>query len=209
VNYSAQNLDEMDQRFRAQFVNSLSGFKSACLVGTQNHKAQTNLSIISSIFHVGANPPLIGMLIRPHSVRRDTLENIQQTGVYTLNQVNSLIVSHAHQTSARYDANISEFTETGLTPYFSAAIRAPYVAESNLKIGLQLESVQKLEVNQTELVIGRIIEVIVDENAVAQDGYVDIESLDSVAISGLDSYHTTNRLNRFQYAKPHVPVKSI
>ena len=99
----------MEQRFRAQFVNSLSGFKSACLVGTQNSNGQTNLSIISSIFHVGANPPLLGMIIRPHSVRRDTLENIQQTGVYTFNQVNSRIIAQAHQTSARYDESESEF----------------------------------------------------------------------------------------------------
>lgn len=209
MNYSAQDLDNMEQRFRAQFINSLSGFKSACLVGTQNDHAQTNLSIISSIFHVGANPPLLGMILRPHTVRRDTLENIQQTGVYTFNQVNSDIIAQAHQTSARYDVGISEFTETGLTPYFSDAIKAPYVAESNLKVGMKLESIQRLKINQTELIIGRIIEVIVDENSVAKDGYVDIESLDSVAISGLDAYHTTKTINRFDYAKPKASVKSI
>lgn len=34
------------------------------------------------------------------------------------------------------------------------------------------------------------------------DGYVDIESLDLVTISGLDSYHSTQRLHRLSYAKP-------
>ena len=48
-----------------------------------------------------------------------------------------------------------------------------------------------------------------DEHSVLEDGYVDMESLDSVAISGLDAYHSTDRIKRFRYAKPEVPVKSI
>lgn len=40
------------------------------------------------------------------------------------------------------------------------------------------------------------------------DGYIDIESLATVSISGLDSYHTSERLSRLSYAKPeHMPQK--
>ncbi|MFT6737257.1 MAG: flavin reductase (DIM6/NTAB) family NADH-FMN oxidoreductase RutF, partial [Kangiellaceae bacterium] len=64
---------DLPQRTRANFINSLSGFKSANLIGTQSIEGVNNLSMVSSVFHVGANPPLIGMLIRPHTVKRDTL----------------------------------------------------------------------------------------------------------------------------------------
>jgi len=34
-----------------------------------------------------------------------------------------------------------------------------------------------------------------------EDGFVDIEAIDTVAVSGLDSYHVTERLARLAYAK--------
>lgn len=192
----------MDQRYRALFVNSLSGFKSANLVGTKDQAGLTNLTIVSSVFHVGANPPLMGLLMRPHNVPRDTLENIKQTKVFTLNHVNKQIAAAAHQTSARYDHSVSEFDATGLTPWYSETFSAPYVKESRLKIGLSLDTVHLIEANQTELIIGRIEEVIVDEAVVTQDGYIDIEQLGSVAITSLDGYHSTQRIARYSYAQP-------
>jgi hypothetical protein len=35
------------------------------------------------------------------------------------------------------------------------------------------------------------------------DGFVDIEKAGSIAGAGLDSYHTTKRLERLSYAKPN------
>ncbi|GGP60935.1 hypothetical protein L2742_05675 [Shewanella saliphila] len=55
--------------------------------------------------------------------------------------------------------------------------------------------------NGTELVIGEIIDVYVDKNAVKADGFIDLHAIDTVAISGLDSYHTTTQLARLPYAK--------
>ena len=40
----AAGIDAMAQRFRANFINSLSGYKSANLVGTCNEQQQTNLA---------------------------------------------------------------------------------------------------------------------------------------------------------------------
>ncbi|HBF47730.1 MAG TPA: flavin oxidoreductase, partial [Shewanella frigidimarina] len=47
------------------------------------------------------------------SVPRHTFENIMQTGLYTINHVNQSIYEQAHQTSARYDKDESEFEATG------------------------------------------------------------------------------------------------
>lgn len=52
------------------------------------------------------------------------------------------------------------------------------------------------------MVIGKIIDVTVPELAIQQDGYIDIASLDTVAVSGLDCYHSTHLLARLPYAKP-------
>ncbi|WP_414828994.1 flavin reductase family protein [Alteromonas sp. H39] len=201
---SAADIDAMEQRYRANFINSLSGFKAANVVGTRSAESE-NLAIISSVFHVGASPPLMGMLMRPHTVARDTLENLLSTKHYTINHVGTDWVDKAHQTSARYDAGVSEFAQCGLTPWYSARCNAPYVKESRLRIGLEYSQHFSLE-NDTVLVIGKINEVLVSGDAVQHDGYVDIEALGTACISGLDSYHKTHRLAQFTYAKPDIPV---
>ena len=206
---TSSDLEGMEKRYRARFVNSLSGYKSANLVGTINGHEQTNLAIVSSAFHVGADPALLGMIFRPASVPRHSLENILQTGSFTVNQVHSEIVEQAHQTSARYERAESEFSAVGLTPQFSDDVMAPYVKESRLKMGLSLASHQTIDLNQTVLVIGRIIEVLVDEDAVQPDGYIDIGSLDAVSITGLDSYHVGERISRLSYAKTSQPVRRL
>ncbi len=209
--FSLDEISQMEQRYRAAFINSLSGFKSANLVGTQSAQGVHNLALVSSVFHLGASPALMGMIIRPHTVRRDTLENIMQTGFYTINHVNALMVAAAHQTSARYDANISEFDEVGLSPQLEADFPAPYVLESHIKIGLRLEQIQPIAINQTELLIGAVEQVIIDDETIIKaDGYVDIEAVNSVAISSLDGYHSTQSHGRFHYAKANVkPSKLI
>lgn len=207
--FNASDIDNMPQRVRANFINSLSGFKSANLIGTRNANAVDNLAIVSSVFHIGAHPPLLGMIMRPHTVTRDTLQNIKDTGVYTINHVCSDIVSEAHQTSARYPSEESEFMHTGLTPILSEAVNAPYVKESNISLAMQVQDIQLIPINKTELVIGQVVEVFMADNYVCDDGYVDIESAKSVAISGLDAYHSTKNIDRLSYAKPDEKPFSI
>ena len=105
--FSKNDIESFEQRYRANFINSLSGYKSAYLVGTQG-KDNSNLAIFNSVFHIGANPALIGMISRPNSVPRHTLENIRLNKFYTLNHVETSFLKQAHQTSARYESYQSE-----------------------------------------------------------------------------------------------------
>jgi len=201
-------LVNMAPRYRAQFINSLSGFKSANLIGTHNQYDVNNLAIFSSVFHLGASPALVGFISRPDSVDRHTLKNIRQTEQFTINQVNEGFWQAAHQTSARYGANDCEFKQTGLTPQIIEGVKAPFVKESRVKYALKLKEIVPIQLNNTLLVIGEITDIICDKAAIKSDGYIDIEALNTVMISGLDSYHTSNRLARLRYAKPDkLPTK--
>lgn len=202
--YTRLDIENFSQRYRANLINSLSGFKSATLVGTSNGQTN-NLAIVSSVVHVGAHPPLLGMIMRPHTVQRDTLTNIKQQGIYTLNHVGIQWVDKAHQTSARYSSDESEFDAVGLTPYFSDGFDAPYVEESTIKMGLKVAQHFTL-INQTEMIIGEIQELFLDNDLLSPDGYLDIELANSACISGLDSYHSTSRICQFAYAKPNSPT---
>ena len=195
--------DDLPKRFRTQFINSLSGFKSVNLVGTSSDTYGTNLSIISSVIHLGANPSLMGFIMRPASVPRHTYENILETGSYTFNHIHPSFFAKAHQTAARYPKGTSEFGEVGLTPEYVDGIVAPFVQESTVKIGMKFLEEKKIELNNTILIIGEVQQVIFPEDCLMEDGFLDLEKAGTITCGGLDSYHTTTRLSRLSYAKPN------
>ena len=59
MNYDSHSIAMMEPKTRARFINSLSGFKSANLIGTTDKAGNENLAIVSSVFHLGAHPPLM------------------------------------------------------------------------------------------------------------------------------------------------------
>ncbi|MDC8829403.1 flavin reductase family protein [Alteromonas gilva] len=200
--FDEHDIGSMAQRFRANFVNSLSGYKSANLIGTADAEGQTNLAIVSSVVHIGANPPLMGMIMRPHTVRRDTLGNIKTSGFYTINAVPAALYAQAHQTAARYDEGVSEFVQCGFKAQWRNGFAAPFVAQSPIQIGLKLVEIVNLTVNDTSLVVGQIQQVSVEETHIDDDGSVDIDALKLACISGLDTYHEANAIAKMAYAKP-------
>lgn len=192
----------MDQRFRTQLINSMPGVKALNLVGTRDAESRENLAIFNSIFHVGANPPYLGMVIRPDSVDRHTWQNIQATGSYTLNAVGADFYAKAHQTSARYDNQTSEFDAVGLNPEYRDGVIAPFVAESAIKIGLELQEFQRVECNGTLVVIGKVVYVEINQALITEDGSVDLVKAQSVGSLGLDGYVDLSWIGRLSYAKP-------
>jgi len=207
--FTLETLLDLEKHERAHLINSLGGFKSLALVGTSDSNENTNLAVFSSVFHVGANPPLIGLIFRPSPPERNTYSNIIETGFYTINHVNETIYKQAHQTSARYDKEISEFEITGLTPEYKDAFFAPYVTESNIQLGIEFKEKIDLTINNTILIIGEITQIYIPETCLSADGFIDLEKANTVTCSGLDSYHKTVQLDRLSYAKPNKEVSSI
>lgn len=199
----------MEKQERVHFANSLGGFKSVGLIGTQNKAGQTNLAIVDSIIHIGSNPPLFGMIFRPGIVERHTLENILETGFYTINHINENIFKQAHQTSARYEREMSEFEATGLNPEYKNDFFSPFVEESHVQLVMELREKIDLSINNTTLIIGEVKVVYFPEDCLQKDGFLDIEKSESITCSGLDSYHKTTRIDRLSYAKPDKIITSI
>ena len=195
------DFSNMEQRYRAHFINSLSGYKSANLIATQNASGQSNVGIVSSVIHLGADPALVAFVSRPHTVERNTLENIYATKAYTINHVNADILEDAHHTSARYPANISEFEQTKLSE-LRTEFAAPFVEQSRIRMAVEFREKVDIELNGTILVIGEIVEVHLNKRSIQSDGKVNIASAETVAVSGLDEYHLAQSLGRLAYAKP-------
>jgi flavin reductase (DIM6/NTAB) family NADH-FMN oxidoreductase RutF len=205
---SYDDITMMEKQERVHFINSLGGFKSVSLIGTVDNFSNENLAIFSSVFHLGANPPLIALIFRPSPPERDTLKNILDTGFYTINHINEDIYKQAHQTSARY-VSVSEFDATGLTSEYKNDFFAPFVAESNVQLGLVFKEKIDISINNTTMVIGEIVQVYVPTDCMLEDGFIDLEKANTITCSGLDSYHKTTQLDRLSYAKPDKEITSL
>ena len=200
---------DFSERKRVSLINSLSGFKSSNLIGTQDKEGKTNLSIVSSVFHLGASPALLGFIIRPDSVPRHTLENIKETKYFTINHVNREILKRAHQTSARYPKEQSEFESCLLEPEYLNNFLAPFVSESKVKIAVELVRIEKIPENGTNLVIGKILEIHFPDDCIEDNGRIDIGKAGSIAVSGLDSYYECQKIGSLSYAKLDRPTEWI
>ncbi|HAH37481.1 MAG TPA: flavin oxidoreductase [Algoriphagus sp.] len=198
--FSKEDILESDSFFRRNLINCLSGYKSLNLIGTKSKSGINNLAPFSQVFHIGASPPLVGILFRPHTVQRDTLENILETEVFTLNHVTPEFYKEAHWTSARWEG--SEFEKTGLEEEYLEQFYAPFVKKSPLKLGCSLVETQTLKINETVLLIASIDHIYVEEKGLRQDGSLDLNILESVTVSGLDEYHVGEKLSRLSNAKP-------
>lgn len=204
-----QQIESLEKQKRVHLINSLGGFKSVALVGTADKNKNSNLAIFNSFFHIGANPPLIGMIFRPSPPERDTLSNILETGFYTINHINETIYRQAHQTSARYDKDISEFDVTDLQSEYKNDFFAPFVAESHVQLGIAFKERIDISINNTIIIIGQIIHIHIPENCLLEDGFIDLEKANTITCSGLDSYHKTIQLDRLSYAKPDRELTSL
>jgi flavin reductase (DIM6/NTAB) family NADH-FMN oxidoreductase RutF len=150
----------------------------------------------------------MGFIMRPTTVKRDTYENIISTKEFSINHVNSDIVAAAHQTSARFE--ISEFEACKLNPEYSSIVKAPYVQEASIQIGLKLAEIIPIQSNDTKLIIGEILEIrIKDANCLETDFSLNLEASQSIGVNGLDTYYSLQKVAKFKYAKPNLAPEII
>ncbi len=206
---TSSTIETWERFYRANFINSLTGFKSVSLIGTINQKGQTNLGVFSSVIHIGSDPALVGYINRPLKAAPHTLANIQSTGVYTINHIHPSFLEKAHQTSAKYSVEVSEFDDVGLTPEFIDNMAAPFVKESKVKFALTLEEIIPIKLNNTFLVIGKLQHAKLEENILLPDGFLQLDKASSLCSNGVDAYYSTQLIDRYKYAKPGSKPEKI
>ena len=199
--YTHKQIQELDRVSRLKIINSITGIKPANLIGTIDDEGKTNLAIFSSVVHLGSNPPLLGFISRPRRLKfGHTYTNIQKTGQYTINHIHPEFIKKAHYTSAKFDSEVSEFERCKLTEEYLANFKAPFVKESNLKIGMCFKESLDIKNNGTIMVIGEVEQLIIPENAIVNND-IDLELTNSVGISGLNSYYTLKKVETHPYAR--------
>jgi len=111
-----------------------------------------------SFFNVfSEDPPLCVIGINPRSDGRikHSLKNIRRTREFVVNLVDEATANAMHLSSKEFPEEVSEFTETGLTPVPAQTVQHPRIAEAAACLECRLERV--IEISGTrELVLGEI-----------------------------------------------------
>ena len=203
MHYSEEDIENLEKVFRINLINSCSGYKSANLIGSTSETGINNLAIFSSITHLGSNPPLLGFFLRPTEiVPRHTYLNIKDNPYYTINSVQSEFVDKAHHTSAKYGKEVSEFDITKIEPEYINNFPAPFVKSSSVKIGMKFVEEIKINYNKSRLIVGKIVELNIDDHLISGDGFINLSDAEVATISGCDGYSFPASNSRKGYQKP-------
>jgi flavin reductase (DIM6/NTAB) family NADH-FMN oxidoreductase RutF len=203
------DLSIMEKVHRLNLINSCTGYKSANLIATQSVEGINNVAIFSSVTHLGSNPALLGFIVRPTTVPRDSFKNIKETGYFTVNHVTAAMIVDAHHTSANYESDISEFDKTNLQEEFKEGIKIPFVLGSPVQLYCKYLSEYYIKENDTIHVIASIEKLFYKEELAHEDGWLQIDKGNVVAINGLDGYCLPKLLDRFQYARKNTASQSF
>lgn len=208
-NISKDDISKMEKVRRLNLINSCTGYKSANLIATKSINGTENVAIFSSITHLGSNPALLGFIVRPTTVPRDTYKNIKETGFFTVNHITSEIIADAHHTSANYDASISEFNKTNLETEYKPEINFPFVRNAPVQLLCKYLNEYYISENDTINIIASIENVFYNENLEHKDGWLQLDKANIVSINGLDGYCLPKLIDRFKYARVDVETKSF
>jgi len=195
-------IDPKQQSFKDNYKLMIGSIvpRPIAFVSTQSKDGIDNLAPFSFFNGVCSNPPTISFC----PVRRgtdgnikDTLKNIQDTGVFALNIVSESFASEMVKTAIEFPPNVSEFDQSGLTPIPCDKIHAPRVGES--KISFECELNQIIEIGDGSpgsgaLVLGTIVLFHIDDD-IYDHGRINLDLLNPIGrLAGENGYvRTTDR----------------
>ena len=189
-------LDPKYQSFKDNYKIMIGSIvpRPIAFVSTISKDGVDNVAPFSFFNGVCSNPPTISFCpVRrgTDSEIKDTLRNIQDTGVFALNIVSESFAAEMVKTAIEYPVEVSEFDKTGLTPITCNKILAPRVSES--KISFECELNQIIEVGDGSpgsgaLILGTIVLFHVDDD-IYDHGRINLDLLKPIGrLAGSNGY---------------------
>ncbi|MCZ6691980.1 MAG: flavin reductase family protein [Planctomycetota bacterium] len=160
-------------------------------VSTQGRGGALNLAPFSFFMGVSTDPPTVAISVgRRKGEKKDTSQNIADTGEFVVNVVDESVAKRMVQSSGDFPPDVDEFAITGLTPAPSERVRPPRVAEC--KVSLECREVLTVLVGRKKqsLILGQILMIHVDD-AILDGGVIDTSKLRPIGRLGGSNYSRT------------------
>lgn len=160
-----------------------------------------NLAPYSFFNAVGANPPIV---MFSSDGRKDSLNNIEETGEFACNFVGEDLMFQMSETSASVARDVNEFEIAGLKMADCEQINVPRVREAHSALECKLTQIvrqKNLEGANTDswTVFGQVVGIHIDE-AVLTDGRFDLTKAKPVVRLGYRDYAVVREV--FELKRP-------
>jgi len=200
------DMRDRDAEVLFEELNGQNVFKSVAVprpigfISTVSKDGVDNLAAYSQFTNVNFDQPhiLFAAQLRPDGTRKDSVVNAEETRCFVHNMVTYSMLEQMNKTAPSYPPEIDEFVESGLTKVDSLYIPAKRVLESPVQ--MECEWVQTVRLPgrtpkcTSDLVIGRVICIHVDENYVLPNGKLDIMKIRPLARLGYSDYTTVTEV---------------
>ncbi|MFH1050503.1 MAG: flavin reductase family protein [bacterium] len=142
------------------------------IIGTFDIKNVPNIMAVSWGGICCSKPPCVAISLRKATY---TYNNIVLNKAFTVNIPSEKYVKEADYVGIVSGRDVNKFTETGLTAVKSNSVNAPYVEE--FPVTLCCELMKTVEIGMHTQFIGEIIDVLVDENCLDENGKPSLEAI--------------------------------
>ncbi len=146
-------------------------------VSTVSEAGGNNLAPFSFFTVVSTQPPMMSITLERRLGTggwKDTLKNIEATGVFVINVVSVPLAEAMEESSCEHPPDVNEFVSAGVTAAPSCVVAAPRVGEALINMECVLETV--ITPGSDHVVIGRMVRYHVYDDLL-HDGRIDIERL--------------------------------
>lgn len=158
-------------------------------IGTKGRDGTRNLSPYSFFNAVGDRPK---MVMFSSSGRKDSLRNVEQTGVFTASFVGRALLHQMSASSAAVPYEVDEFALAGLTAAPGRIVDAPYVGEAVAALECRVTKVVTLpdmEGKETDshVVFGQVVGIHIADSMI-RNGRFDLAAADPIMRLGYMDY---------------------
>lgn len=173
-------------------------------VSSVDDRSVRNLAPYSFFNAVSAEPPMLAFSSYGY---KDSVRNIEATGVFVWNLVSRDLGEAMNQSSASVDADIDEFELAGLTPEPGRVIDAPRVAEAAVSMECRATHVIRLDTASGEpsdnwLTVGEVVGVHIDERLLADGVFDTVAAAPIMRAGGPADYFGIDADDLFQMHRP-------
>lgn len=178
-------------------------------ISTIDRNGRVNLAPFSQYSIFGNDPPRVMFTVGQQvtGLRKHTLENAEEQGEFVVNMATYEMREAVAATSAIVDSQ-DEMAAVGLTPMTSRLVKPPCVKESPAHLECRYEQTISLPCdtpgNMQSLVIGRVVGVHIDDEAITPDGRVDILKVRPLSRMGYMDYTSVTELFQVQAASEEM-----
>ncbi|AGB71253.1 MULTISPECIES: flavin reductase family protein [Rhizobium] len=173
-------------------------------IGSKGRDGSLNLSPYSFFNAVSDRPKLV---MFSSAGRKDSVRNVEETGVFTANLVSRHIVEKMNHSSIAVPYGVNEFELAGLTAKPGELVDAPYVAEAFAVLECRVTEVLQPkglngETSENIMVIGQVVGIHIDETII-REGRLDMALARPIARMGYMDYSEGSEV--FEMMRPKAP----